>query len=86
MVARLRTVTAEARETLPFNIIAAVVLPDQLHTIWTLPPGGDDYSARWSRIKSRFTRRYLAEGQSDRSVTRSQRIERRRGVWQRRFF
>ena len=39
----------------PFRIDAIVVLPDHLHTIWTLPEGDSDYPRRWNRIKSLFT-------------------------------
>jgi putative transposase len=40
---------------LPFRIEAIVVLPDHLHTIWTLPSGDDDFPGRWKAIKGRFT-------------------------------
>ena len=30
----------------PFQIDAIVVLPEHLHTIWTLPEGDDDYAGR----------------------------------------
>ncbi|GEO37202.1 transposase [Skermanella aerolata] len=46
-----RTVMADY----PFRIDAIVVLPDHLHTIWTLPEGDADYPFRWNRIKGRFT-------------------------------
>jgi putative transposase len=39
----------------PFRIDAIVVLPDHLHTIWTLPEGDSNYPLRWNRIKGRFT-------------------------------
>lgn len=47
-----RAVRAERR----FTIDAIVILPDHLHTIWTLPDGDADYSGRWRAIKSHFTR------------------------------
>ena len=37
-----------------------MLLPDHLHTVWTLPPGDDRYPLRWRQIKSRFTQQYLA--------------------------
>ena len=40
----------------PFEINAAVILPSQLHMIWTLPSGDADFSARWRSIKSTFSR------------------------------
>ena len=38
----------------PFVIDDAVVLPDRIHTIWTLPPGDTDVAVRWRTIKSTF--------------------------------
>jgi putative transposase len=38
----------------PFVIDAAVILPEHLHCIWTLPQGDSDYSMRWRLIKSFF--------------------------------
>jgi REP element-mobilizing transposase RayT len=38
----------------PFAIDAAVILPEHLHCIWTLPQGDSDYSLRWRLIKSFF--------------------------------
>lgn len=53
----LRTAFRLTQERLPFEIVAIVVLPDHLHCIWRLPEGDDDYSSRWSQIKSQFSRR-----------------------------
>jgi len=69
----------------PFEIDAAVVLPDHMHCIWTLPDGDIDYSARWSIIKRTFT-------QGVRQAVRTahptvSRLKRREGaIWQRRFW
>jgi putative transposase len=46
----------------PFRIDAVVILPDHLHTIMTLPDGDQDFSGRWRRIKSLFTRLVIARG------------------------
>ncbi|MFZ3584861.1 REP-associated tyrosine transposase [Loktanella sp. DJP18] len=40
----------------PFTIEDAVVLPDRLHTIWTLPRGDQDHAVRWQLIKTTFAR------------------------------
>jgi putative transposase len=40
----------------PFTMEAIVILPEHLHTIWTLPEGDDDFSLRWRQIKSEFSR------------------------------
>ncbi|MDN5882262.1 MAG: transposase [Nitrosospira sp.] len=52
----LREAFRVTRERHPFTVDAIVVLPEHLHTIWTLPEGDDDYPARWQLIKTRFTR------------------------------
>lgn len=81
-----RAAVAEEIHIRPFTIDAAVILPDHLHMIWTLPPGDEKFSIRWSRIKGRFTRAFLAAG-GEEGVRSSSRVEREeRGVWQRRFW
>ncbi|MDG9923307.1 MULTISPECIES: transposase [unclassified Pseudomonas] len=35
----------------PFRIDGWVLLPDHMHTIWTLPEGDADFSDRWRLIK-----------------------------------
>ncbi len=66
----------------PFRCDAAVVLPDHLHMVWTLPRGDADFSTRWRLIKSRFSR---ATGICT-PVSASQIAKQERGVWQRRFW
>ena len=51
----LREAVMATRAERPFKIDAAVVMPDHLHMVWTLPEGDDAYSVRWGAIKSRFT-------------------------------
>jgi putative transposase len=55
-VKRLRTAFKTVMAKRPFVIDAAVVLPDHLHFIWTLPENDCDYSTRWRLIKSAFTK------------------------------
>jgi putative transposase len=78
----LRTVRARR----PFRIDAIVLLPDHLHTIWTLPPGDFDYATRWQLVKRRFTKSYLACGGTEASRTVSRLSKGERGLWQRRYF
>lgn len=52
----LRDAFSKTRASTPFSINAIVILPDHLHTIWTLPNGDSDYPTRWRSIKARFTR------------------------------
>jgi len=82
----LQTVVDEVKAQWPFTMQAWVVLADYLHMIWTLPPSDSDFSARWSKIKSRFTRRWLARGGYEADVTPGKRRDQRRGVWQPKFF
>jgi putative transposase len=65
----------------PFAIDAIVILPDYMHAIMTLPPEDFDFSGRWRRIKSGFTRRVVASGIP---VARDRRGEYQ--LWQRRFW
>jgi len=60
-VEALRFVTRDVRARHPFTIEAAVVLPDHLHCLWTLPEGDADYAMRWKLIKAQFTRKIGAE-------------------------
>jgi len=66
----------------PFKIEAIVILPEHLHTIWTLPPDDEDYKTRWTLIKAGFFR--LLPSNERKSVSRIKRGE--RGIWQRRFW
>ena len=84
--ALLGDVTRELRDEIPFESIAACLLPDHLHAIWQLPTGDSDYSGRWKEIKSRFTERWLAGGGTELPVSESRRKRGERGVWQRRFW
>lgn len=80
--ADLREVIRRVRKDHPFVIDAAVVLPEHLHMIWTLPADDADFSTRWSLIKAGLSRRIPPE--EFRSVSRVSRGE--RGIWQRRFY
>ncbi len=52
----LRSAFRETRRHHPFTIDAAVVLPNHLHTVWTLPEADADFATRWRLIKSAFSR------------------------------
>lgn len=66
----------------PFDIVAIVILPDHLHTVWALPEGDCDYSTRWRQIKSSFSRA-LPHGER---ISASRKAKAERGIWQRRFW
>jgi len=80
----LRNCFDNAIEIADFNIDAIVVLPDHLHTIWTLPEKDADFSTRWKLIKSSFSKQYQDTGftyLSDSLVRKGE-----SGIWQRRFW
>jgi REP-associated tyrosine transposase len=76
----LRAAFCEARARHPFTIEAAVVLPDHLHAIWTLPYGDADFATRWRLIKRGFSRA-LPSGEP---ISASRTAKAERGIWQRR--
>ena len=78
----LRQATALCRKRWPFDIDAAVVLPNKLHMIWTLPDGDSDYSKRWRHIKTGFSRHVPAPDYVPPSHARRG----EKGIWQRRFW
>jgi putative transposase len=82
----LREAMEEEFAVRPVRMVAIVLLPDHLHTVWTLPAGDAEYSLRWQRIKERFTRSFLANGGVEIPVSESRTRHRERGVWQRRFW
>jgi putative transposase len=82
----LREVTLQCRRRWPFEIVAVVLMPDHLHALWRLPEGDSDYSRRWAWLKKEFTKRWLASGGADQRISESRQRNRRRGVWQRRFW
>lgn len=84
--ALFQQVVQEIKAERPFRMVAWVVLHDHLHMMWALPPGDADYSGRWSKIKSQFTRRWLEQGGREQSVSIGKRRDGRRGIWQPKFY
>jgi putative transposase len=82
----LGAVIRNCRKRWPFRIDAMVLLDEHLHAIWTLPEGDTRYSARWGWIKKEFTKAYLAAGGLEHVRNASRLKQRRRGIWQRRFW
>ncbi|MBA3484758.1 MAG: transposase [Pirellulales bacterium] len=82
----LREAIRIVRARRPFQIDAIVLLPDHLHTVWSLPANDFDYSTRWRLIKRRFTKTYLAEGGREEGRSSSRRAKGERSLLQRRFF
>ncbi len=82
----LRDAIAVIRMKWPLEIVAFVLLPDHLHTVWTLPRGDANYPLRWRRIKEEFTRSYLRCGGTEQHQSRSRIAHGQRGIWQRRYW
>jgi putative transposase len=80
------TALRECRERQPFRIEAIVLLPDHLHTIWTLPSGDDAYPLRWARIKRSFTRAWLLAGGLEQPTSTGRQRDGRRGVFQPKYW
>lgn len=68
---------------LPFDLVAICILPDHIHSIWSLPEGDLNFPKRWQWIKSYISRNYrsleisttsLAEGNS------------KKEIWQKRYW
>jgi putative transposase len=78
----LRQVIRSVRHRHPFTMVAMVVLPDHLHSIWRLPGDDANYPMRWSLIKAGFSR-HIPKGEFVRNG-RKQKGE--RGIWQRRYW
>ena len=76
----LRLAFRRTRKKYPFSIIAIVILPDHLHTIWQLPDDDDDYSTRWNFLKGQFT------SQLKTRINLQKDSRGRYGVWQDRFW
>ncbi len=83
----LRECFRECMSEKPFTIEAAVVLPEHLHCLWTLPAPDSDYSARWKSVKSAFTKEYIRRiGEPPAKPSVSMQKKGEKGIWQRRFW
>jgi putative transposase len=82
----LRTAMRQVMNDQPFEVPAAVVLPDHVHFLWTMPTDDSDYSRRVGRIKALFSRSFRDEGHRLPGVGESRRRHREANVWQRRFW
>jgi len=65
----------------PFDIIAMVVLPEQVHCIWSLPPGDEGSSQRWTQFKDLF----LNNLSPDEVRSRNRLHRRKQSVWSRKY-
>jgi putative transposase len=74
----LRTSFSAVMQRFSFVIDAMVVLPDHLHSIWTLPNDDDDFSGRWRLVKTGFTKRSMRVPGLSEPINGS--------IWQKRFW
>ena len=63
-IATLREAFRRIRLQRPFTLAVAAILPDHLHSIWTLLPGDADFATRLRLIKTWFTKHCDADGVS----------------------
>ena len=84
--ALLRDALRRVRQRRPFKVVAIVLLPDHLHTLWELPHGDDDYSTRWRQIKTLVARALPRPIDPTNTLSASRRWRGEHGVWQRRFY
>lgn len=85
-VADLRRALAQVMRDEPFDVLAAVILPDHAHFLWSLPSGDSEYSRRVGRMKVGFTRLRRARSPRPAPLGRSHKKHRESGLWQRRFW
>jgi REP-associated tyrosine transposase len=78
----LRSAFRSVRTRHPFAIEAAVILPDHLHMIWTLPEGDAAFATRWRLVKSAFSHG-LPRSEA---ISASRIAKGERGIWQRRYW
>lgn len=84
-VALLLASIARVNSRYPFDIDAMVILPDHIHTVWTLPEGDADFPMRWRLIKDGFTKPFVrTQGAQQRSASRLAKNE--QAIWQRRYW
>ncbi len=82
----LREGIQEVRQSLPFTIEAWVLLPDHLHTIWTLPENDDNFASRWAVIKRSVSNRCRSLDGIEGAINDSHGKRGERRIWQRRFW
>jgi putative transposase len=80
----LRRAGRKVRASLPFEVVAWVLLPEHLHCIWTLPTGDSDFPGRRRLIKGFVTRTYgkVLSAEDDQSPGQG----RMPSVWQERYW
>ncbi len=84
-ITAFRDAQAQVASKHPFVIEAEAILPDHIHSVWSLPEDDAEYATRWMLIKSGTSRR-LAQTVNLPPVSESRRRKREVAVWQRRYW
>ncbi len=82
----LREGIETTRASLPFEIVAWVLMPEHLHCIWRLPEGDADFSKRWAMIKRTVSKQCGHLVEIDAGLGQSKLARNESVVWQRRFW
>ncbi len=83
----LRSALVRVRSSRSFTLDAAVLLPDHLHLLVTLPPGDADYATRIMLLKKHFTEiAKLCTALRQGPVTEHAKQRGEAGFWQRRYW
>ncbi len=80
----LRQAFLAVRQSRPFEINAAVIMPDHFHCIWTLPPDDADFATRWRLIKTWFTKHCAETLRTKPDPARA--AKREQALWQHRYW
>lgn len=83
---KLRVAIAQVKAEMPFEIVAAVVLPDHMHFLWQLPEDDWNYSKRVGRMKVFFSKSMGNIGYEPEYLSHSKIKHREKAIWQRRFW
>ena len=84
--AALRDAITKIRNQYPFRIDAWVLLPEHLHTIWTLPQDDAHFAVRWQQIKRLVTLNCGERLHQEAWMTGSRTKHRESTLWQRRYW
>jgi putative transposase len=82
----LRFALANVKSEMPLRIDGAVIMPDHIHFLWTLPPEDTNYSKRIGKLKVLFTKSIQDRENLPENISISRRKHRESNVWQRRFW
>jgi putative transposase len=71
----------KTQQKMPFSILAIVILPEHLHTVWKLPHNDSNYAGRWRLIKSYFSQALIKQ-----NITLLKNSRGEYNLWQKRYW